>query len=211
MWPRERRGTDAGDVLFSPRVHAGLIAPTAATRYVVRMIIAYHVIFGAYGFWLPNDPRGSWSTEVWARHLQPFGGATKVDTRQSLARREHDHAIRLEAKRHLQYPAVQFNATQVCIIGDAFGLRHGRLGTGGVCLLNHAGSRASGDGTKSQFGRVCGRVPEAGGHAAVDRRGCSSATALSTGQRPNTESLGRRWLVCVLESARRSARPHSLC
>jgi len=23
-------------------------------------IIAYHIVFGAYGFWLPNDPRGSW-------------------------------------------------------------------------------------------------------------------------------------------------------
>jgi hypothetical protein len=28
------------------------------------MIRASHVIFGAYGFWLPNDPRGSWSTFV---------------------------------------------------------------------------------------------------------------------------------------------------
>jgi hypothetical protein len=28
------------------------------------MILGYHVIFGAYGFWLPNDPRGSWSDFV---------------------------------------------------------------------------------------------------------------------------------------------------
>jgi REP element-mobilizing transposase RayT len=85
------------------------------------MVIAYHVIFGAYGFWLPNDPRGSWSTEVWAHHLQPFGGATKVDTRQSLAGREHDRSLRLEAKQHLQYPAVQFTSLQTRVIGDAFG------------------------------------------------------------------------------------------
>ena len=84
------------------------------------MVVAYHVIFGAYGFWLPNDPRGSWSTEVWARHLQPFGGATKVDTRQSLAGREHNRALRLEAKQHLQYPAVQFNPAQIHAIGNAF-------------------------------------------------------------------------------------------
>ena len=25
------------------------------------MVHGYHVILAAYGFWLPNDPRGSWS------------------------------------------------------------------------------------------------------------------------------------------------------
>ncbi len=81
------------------------------------MVIGYHVIIGAYGFWLPNDPRGSWSTEVWAGHLRPFGPASKVDTRRSLASREHDQAKRLEAKRQLKYPAVQFSRTEVCAIG----------------------------------------------------------------------------------------------
>jgi len=28
------------------------------------MVRAYHVIFGMYGFWLPNDERGSWSDFV---------------------------------------------------------------------------------------------------------------------------------------------------
>lgn len=84
------------------------------------MVLAYHVIFDAYGFWLPNDPRGSWSTEVWACHLQRFGEATKVDTRHSLAGREHDRRVRLEAKGHLQYPAVPFNQSQVSAIGNAF-------------------------------------------------------------------------------------------
>jgi REP element-mobilizing transposase RayT len=84
------------------------------------MVMAHHVIFGAYGFWLPNDPRGSWSTEVWADHLQPFGGATKVNTRQSLAAREHDRSLRLEAKERLRYPAVQFTPQQVQAIAAAF-------------------------------------------------------------------------------------------
>ena len=86
------------------------------------MVIAYHIIFGAYGFWLPNDPRGSWSTEVWANHLQPFGGATKVNVRHSLAGRKHDHPHRLKAKRQLQYPPVAFNGEQISIIADAFGI-----------------------------------------------------------------------------------------
>lgn len=33
------------------------------------MVLASHVILGAYGFWLPNDPRGSWSTFVGAWDL----------------------------------------------------------------------------------------------------------------------------------------------
>jgi REP element-mobilizing transposase RayT len=84
------------------------------------MVIAYHVIFGAYGFWLPNDPRGSWSTEVWAGHLQPFGPATKVDTHRSLAGREHDRSLRFEAKQNLLYPAVHFTPRQTRAVGDGF-------------------------------------------------------------------------------------------
>jgi len=34
------------------------------------MIIAYHVIFTTYGTWLPNDPRGSYSTEIYKQELK---------------------------------------------------------------------------------------------------------------------------------------------
>jgi hypothetical protein len=44
------------------------------------MILASHVIFSTYGFWLPNDPRGSWSDFVGAWELFRFGPATKTDT-----------------------------------------------------------------------------------------------------------------------------------
>lgn len=54
------------------------------------MILASHVIFGTYGFWLPNDPRGSWSDFVGSWELARFGRATKVTTRRSLAREPHD-------------------------------------------------------------------------------------------------------------------------
>ena len=43
-------------------------------------IIAYHIVFGAYGFWLPNDPRGPWSRYVWADRLKPFGRPQPIST-----------------------------------------------------------------------------------------------------------------------------------
>ena len=63
------------------------------------MVVGYHLIITAYGFWLPNDPRGSWSDFVGAWELLRFGPATKTDSRQSVASRPHDHQRRLEAKR----------------------------------------------------------------------------------------------------------------
>ena len=49
------------------------------------MIQGYHVIFSTYGFWLPNDPRGSGSDVVRNKQLRKFGKATKVTTQQSVA------------------------------------------------------------------------------------------------------------------------------
>lgn len=37
------------------------------------MIIAYHAIFTTYGTWLPNDPRGSYSKEVYNEQLRALG------------------------------------------------------------------------------------------------------------------------------------------
>src|SRR6185437_12442838 len=65
------------------------------------MILASHVIFGAYGFWLPNDPRGSWSDFVACWELYRYGKASKVETTQSLAHAPHDRAARIAAKSSL--------------------------------------------------------------------------------------------------------------
>jgi REP element-mobilizing transposase RayT len=37
------------------------------------MIIAYHTIFTTYGTWLPNDPRGSYSKEIYNDQLRLLG------------------------------------------------------------------------------------------------------------------------------------------
>ena len=45
-------------------------------------IRAYHLILTCYGFWLPNDPRGSWSDFVRSIELHRVGGpATKINTK----------------------------------------------------------------------------------------------------------------------------------
>lgn len=85
------------------------------------MIVGYHIIFSAYGFWLPNDPRGSWSDFVGSWELLRFGRATKTSERRSLAYDEHDARLRLAAKRALKYPAVNFTGLQARSIGRAFG------------------------------------------------------------------------------------------
>ena len=76
------------------------------------MAITYHLVFGCYGFWLPNDPRRSWSRYVGSRKLLFFGKATTVNTHHSLAHDVHDHEHRLAAKNSLKYPPVKFNGHQ---------------------------------------------------------------------------------------------------
>jgi REP element-mobilizing transposase RayT len=83
---------------------------------------AYHVIFSAYGFWLPNDPRGSWSDFVRSWELfRAAGPATKVDTRRSVAGRSHDIQARVRAKEALRFPPVVFDGYQALSIAHGFG------------------------------------------------------------------------------------------
>ncbi len=84
------------------------------------MAHAYHLIFCAYGFWLPNDPRGSWSDFVGAWELLRFGTATKTDTRRSVASVAHDRIVRQAAKRELKYSPVHFTGAQAQSIDRGF-------------------------------------------------------------------------------------------
>ncbi len=77
------------------------------------MLLGWHLIFTAYGFWPPNDPRGSGSIRVRTWHIYDAAGeATKVTTRRSVARRPHDMSIRRAAKEALKYPAVELTGVQ---------------------------------------------------------------------------------------------------
>src|SRR5262249_24617532 len=84
------------------------------------MMLGYHAIFGAYGFWLPNDPRGSWSEFVGSWELFRYGPATTTTETRSLAYRPHDHSQRLAAKQALAYPPVQFSGLQARAVARGF-------------------------------------------------------------------------------------------
>jgi REP element-mobilizing transposase RayT len=85
------------------------------------MVLGYHLIFGTYGFWLPNDPRGSWSEFVGAWEIFRAGGrATKTCSRRSLAYDPHDAAQRLAAKESLKRSPVEFNGKQALAVAHGF-------------------------------------------------------------------------------------------
>jgi hypothetical protein len=84
------------------------------------VVIASHVILTAYGFWLPNEPRGSWSDFVGAWELVRFGKATKTSERRSVAWHEHDRQLRLDAKKALKHPPVEWTGEQALEIARAF-------------------------------------------------------------------------------------------
>ncbi len=92
------------------------------------MLLGYHLTWSVYGFWLPNDPRGSWSEEVWAKYLKPFGNATKVNVRDSQASSRHDYQARLFAQKSLKYPCVKLDLHQRECVGIAFGHEAESLG-----------------------------------------------------------------------------------
>jgi hypothetical protein len=76
-------------------------------------MLGWHLIFSAYGFWLPNDERGSGSVRVRAQHIYDAAGeATKVRTTRSVASRPHDVRLRRIAKESLKFPAVALNGVQ---------------------------------------------------------------------------------------------------
>lgn len=83
-------------------------------------MIAHHLVFTTYGFWLPNDPRGSWSDFVRIWELYWYGDATKVTTRRSLAQDAHDRTLRDLQKTALRYGPVRFTPRQIDCVARAF-------------------------------------------------------------------------------------------
>ena len=84
------------------------------------MVLAYHLIWMAYGWWLPNDPRGSMSTYIASDVLAELGalhhGRKKVQPLSPEIRAFYDRAARL-----LKFPLLQFGARELDAIGREFG------------------------------------------------------------------------------------------
>ena len=86
------------------------------------MVLAYHVILSFYGFWLPNDERGSWSDRVRKYELQRFGPATKVTTKRSLADHPFDPKRRDQMRQTLNHPPVRITGRQAREVASGFAL-----------------------------------------------------------------------------------------
>jgi len=86
--------------------------------YIV--ILAFHCIFTTYGTWLPNEPRGSWSTFVASWELYRFGMATTVNTRRSIAGKSYDRNLKAQMQRVLKYAPVRFTGNQAHVVAMSF-------------------------------------------------------------------------------------------
>jgi len=81
-------------------------------------ILAAMLTFSFYGFWPPNDPQGSSSDTVWAKHLRPFGPATKANER--IYRNRESNQKRQAIKNAYIRPEVKINGHQARAIGRGF-------------------------------------------------------------------------------------------
>lgn len=118
------------------------------------VVLGYHIIISCYGFWLPNDPRGSWSSSVRKWELFRYGGpATIVKTRRSVASRSHDRQQRIAAKQLLKYPPVTLNGEQARSVAIGFGeavTRGGYIALACAVMPDHAHLVIARDGRLSE-------------------------------------------------------------
>jgi REP element-mobilizing transposase RayT len=83
------------------------------------MVIAYHAIFTTYGTWLPNDPRGSYSKQIYNEELQAFG---EIKYGWQIPQPPHSFLSRFhtEAARKLSRPAVYLDAKRILLVSAGF-------------------------------------------------------------------------------------------
>jgi len=84
------------------------------------MVIGYHIMWTAYGCWLPNDPRGSSSQSLRVEDLSSLGeihpGRKKIQPPSRELRQFYQGASQLlEHNRHL------LSDDEILIVADSFG------------------------------------------------------------------------------------------
>jgi REP element-mobilizing transposase RayT len=82
------------------------------------MVAGYHLIWTAYGWWLPNDPRGSTSREIRQAHLASLGALHHGRKRIQPAGRTIQ-AFYDAARGRLKHALVKLSARDVPLVADA--------------------------------------------------------------------------------------------
>ena len=112
------------------------------------MVHGYHLILGAYGFWLPNDPRGSWSDFVGKWELVRFGRTTKSLERRSLLDLTPEELAEREVQRQsLKYPPVQLTGVQALAVGQGFAAKSREFQLHNLGMRDSAGTHSFGTGS----------------------------------------------------------------
>ena len=85
------------------------------------MVHGYHIILPHYGFWLPNDPRGSWSLFVARWEIARFGKTTRHLEQRTLAQlSEEEMAQRVAARKAPLYPPIALTGQQALSVANGF-------------------------------------------------------------------------------------------
>lgn len=83
------------------------------------MVAGFHLMWTAYGWWLPNDPRGSSSQEIRVERVAELGELHE-GRKQVQPGRQDVRAFYGAAKQVLQHELRRFDDSDVAIIGGAF-------------------------------------------------------------------------------------------
>jgi REP element-mobilizing transposase RayT len=89
------------------------------------VVHGYHLIWGTYGFWLPNDPRGSWSDFVGSWELARFGRAISAINPPKIDTSKWD-AWRTAATKALRHKPVRLDGRQARAVGRGFAVAVGK-------------------------------------------------------------------------------------
>ncbi len=83
------------------------------------MVVGFHLVWTAYGWWLPNDPRGSWSEEV---RVEAIGALGEAHYGRKLTQPKSEELRRFyeQARDVLKHPLLSLTDEQIPLVGASF-------------------------------------------------------------------------------------------
>jgi len=84
------------------------------------MVGGYHLIWTVYGYWLPNDPRGSTSNEVRVERIKPLG---ELNYGRKQVQPSSKELREFFAQSHiaLKFPVLTFDQKEIALLGKILG------------------------------------------------------------------------------------------